>query len=95
MEGVKGLRPMLDAVTGGAYSRALDSRKSEPAGPRAVVYGPGRGLWHEGAWWLTRGPGAMGGSAKQRSAGEAAASCKGPASRSVTTVRARAAASFR
>jgi hypothetical protein len=70
MEGVKGLRPMLDAVTGGAYSRALDSRKSAPAGSRAVVYGPGRGLWHEGAWWLTRGPGAMGGSAKQRSGQE-------------------------
>lgn len=70
MDGVKGLRPLLDAVTGGAYSRAVEARASQPAGPSAVVYGPGRGLWHEGAWWLTRGPGRLGLSAKQRSGQE-------------------------
>lgn len=61
------LAPLLDAVTGGAYSLALASGKASPAGPEAVVYGPGRGLWHEGRWLLTRGPGKVGASASQAS----------------------------
>lgn len=70
MDDVRGLRPLLDAVTDGAYSRAVETRQSQAAGPDAVVYGPGRGLWHEGAWWLTKGPGRLGLSARQRSGRE-------------------------
>lgn len=35
----------LDFVSDGAWSKAVETGVAQPAGPRAALYGPGRGLW--------------------------------------------------
>lgn len=49
-----------DAATWDAFKALVDQVTSLP-----VRYGPGRGLWHDGKFLITYGPGAIGGTTKQ------------------------------
>jgi hypothetical protein len=48
-----------DATTWAAFEKLVEQVTSRP-----VRYGPGRGLWHDGKFVITYGPGALGGGVK-------------------------------